>query len=69
MAFYEVAIMILFNVQLPELGKFFKGGNRPSESVVGQISACNGRLVCVASDGVPLHEQVGFFAIIINAVM
>ena len=48
--------VVLFNAQVDELGKFSNGGNRPGELVAGQISACNGRLVCVASDGVPLRE-------------
>ena len=52
--------MVLFNAQDFELGKLSKGGNRPGELVVVHPSACNERLVCVASDGVSLHEKVGF---------
>ena len=48
--------MVLFNAQVGELGKVSKGGNRPGELVVVQISACNGRLVYVASGGVLLRE-------------
>ena len=60
LTFYEVVILVLFNVQVHELGKCSKGGNRPGELVVVQTSACNGNLVCVESDEVPLCENVGF---------
>ena len=55
--------MVLFNTQGSELGKFSKGGNRSGELVLGQFSACNGRLVCVASDGESLREKVGFLVV------
>ena len=40
--FYEVVIMVLFNVQGSEFGKVSKGVNRPGELVVVQPSVCNG---------------------------
>ena len=42
LAFYEVVIMVLFNVQRLELVKVSKGVNRPGELVVVQPSECNG---------------------------
>ena len=50
--------MVLLNAQFDKLGEFFQGVNGPVELVIGQLSACNGHVVRVETDAVPLRHKV-----------